>query len=46
MIVDGIGTRLLRDPFTAKPEVLFYTTRRVGGAVVNFEAIKLIKFAA
>ena len=43
-IVDRIGMRTLRDPFTDKPYVKFYTTRRVGGAVVNFEAIKFIKF--
>jgi len=40
-IVDRIGIRTLRDPFTAKPYVGFYTTKRVGGAVKNFEAIKL-----
>lgn len=41
-IVDRIGIRTLRDPYTAKPYVKFYTTRRVGGDVVNFEAIKLL----
>lgn len=45
-IVDRIGIRVLRDPFTAKPYVLFYTTKRVGGDVKNFEAIKLLKIAA
>lgn len=45
-IVDRIGIRTLRDPFTAKPFVEFYTTKRVGGDVVNFEALKLINFAA
>ena len=35
---------MLRDPYSAKPYVLFYTTKRVGGGVQNFEAIKLIKF--
>lgn len=45
-IVDRIGMRVLRDPFTAKPYVVFYTTARVGGAVVDFEAIKFIKFSA
>lgn len=40
-IVDRKGIRVLRDPYTAKPYVVFYTTRRVGGDVVNFEAIKL-----
>ena len=45
-IVDRLGIRVLRDPFTAKPYIRFYTTRRVGGAVVNFDAIKFVKFAA
>nr|WP_297388245.1 phage major capsid protein [uncultured Roseateles sp.] len=45
-IVDRMGVRVLRDPFTAKPWVKFYTTKRVGGDVVNFEALKLVKFAA
>lgn len=44
-VVDRIGVRVLRDPFTAKPYVHFYTTKRVGGDVTNFEAIKLMKFA-
>ena len=43
-IVDRIGIRVLRDPYTAKPYVRFYTTKRVGGDVVNFEALKLIRF--
>ncbi|MGR3435047.1 MAG: phage major capsid protein [Shimia sp.] len=37
--------RILRDPFSAKPHVLFYATKRVGGDVTDFEAIKLLKFA-
>lgn len=45
-IVDRKGLTLIRDNLTAKPWIKFYTTRRVGGDVVNFEAIKLIKFAA
>ena len=45
-IVDRIGIRTLRDPFTAKPYVKFYTTKRVGGDVINFEAIKLMKLGA
>lgn len=44
LIVDRIGVRVLRDPYSAKPYVLFYTTKRVGGGVQNFEAIKLMKF--
>lgn len=46
LIVDRIGVRVLRDPFTNKPYVHFYTTKRVGGGVQNFEAIKLLKVAA
>lgn len=46
LIVDRIGIRTLRDPFTAKPFVKFYTTKRVGGEVVNTEAIKILKLAA
>lgn len=45
-IVDRQGIRILRDPFTGKPFVKFYMTKRVGGDVVNFEAIKLLKFSA
>ena len=44
LIVDRIGMRVLRDPFTVKPYVLFYTTKRVGGGVQDFDAIKLLKF--
>jgi HK97 family phage major capsid protein len=44
-IVDRQGIRLLRDPFTAKPFVNFYMTKRVGGDAVDFNAVKLIKFA-
>lgn len=43
LIVDRIGVRVLRDPYTNKPYVHFYTTKRVGGGVQNFEAIKLLK---
>lgn len=45
-IVDRAGIRVLRDPYTAKPFVKFYTTKRVGGDVINFEAIKLMEFSA
>jgi HK97 family phage major capsid protein len=44
LIVDRVGVRILRDPYSSKPYVLFYTTKRVGGGVQNFEAIKLMKF--
>jgi HK97 family phage major capsid protein len=43
-IADRIGLRTLRDPLTNKPFVRFYSTKRVGGDVVNFDAIKLLKF--
>lgn len=46
LIVDRIGTRVIRDPFSNKPYIGFYTTKRLGGAVQNSEAIKLLKFAA
>lgn len=45
LIVDRAGVRVLRDPYSAKPHVLFYTTKRVGGGVQNFDAVKLLKFA-
>lgn len=45
-IVDRLGIRTLRDPYSAKPYVEFYTTKRVGGDVVNFEALKLIEFTS
>ena len=44
-IVDRIGIRTLRDPFTAKPYVVFYSTKRTGGGCVNFEAVKFLKFS-
>ncbi|MGC4025151.1 MAG: phage major capsid protein [Mesorhizobium sp.] len=46
LVVDRTGVRVLRDPYSAKPYVLFYTTKRVGGGVQDFDAIKLMKFAA
>ncbi len=45
LIVDRAGVRVLRDPYSAKPYVLFYTTKRVGGGVQNFDALKVMKFA-
>lgn len=45
LVVDRLGVRILRDPYSAKPYVLFYTTKRVGGGVQDFNAIKLLKFA-
>jgi HK97 family phage major capsid protein len=44
IIVDRIGIRVLRDPYSAKPYVQFYTTKRVGGGMGHFDALKLLKF--
>ncbi|GGE95049.1 phage major capsid protein [Sphingomonas prati] len=46
LIAERQETQILRDPFTNKPFVHFYATKRVGGAVVNAEAIKLMRFSA
>lgn len=43
-IVDRIGIRVLRDALTDKPKIGFYTTKRVGGDAVHFEAVKFLKF--
>jgi HK97 family phage major capsid protein len=45
-IVDRIGVRTLRDPYTAKPYVVFYSTKRTGGGAINFEAVKFLKLSA
>ncbi|WP_054911048.1 phage major capsid protein [Pseudomonas sp. NBRC 111135] len=45
-IVDRIGTRVLRDPYTNKPYVGFYTTKRVGGMLVDSQAIKVLTLSA
>ncbi|MEM9286313.1 MAG: phage major capsid protein [Pseudomonadota bacterium] len=45
LIVDRRGVQVLRDPFSAKPYVLFYTTKRVGGGVQDHAAIKLLRSA-
>jgi HK97 family phage major capsid protein len=44
-ILDRVGVSVQRDPYTSKGRVKFYTTKRVGGAVTNFDALKLMKFA-
>lgn len=44
-IVERPDLRVLRDPFSAKPHVLFYATKRVGGGVTDFRAVKLLQFA-
>jgi HK97 family phage major capsid protein len=46
LIVDRVGINVLRDPFSAKPYVLFYTTKRVGGGVQQPEYMKALKMAA
>lgn len=46
LVVDRTGVRVLRDPYSAKPYVLFYTTKRVGGGVQDFDAFKLVRYAA
>lgn len=45
LIMDRKGVRVLRDPFTAKPKVLFYTTKRVGGAVVDPRGLRVLRHA-
>jgi HK97 family phage major capsid protein len=45
LIAERAETSIIRDPFTNKPYVHFYATKRIGGAVANSEAIKLMKFA-
>ena len=46
MIVERLGLRILRDPYTSTPQVAFKAFKRVGGGVINFEAIKLLKLSA
>lgn len=45
LIAERTETSILRDPYTNKPYVSFYATKRLGGAIANSEAIKLMKFA-
>ncbi|MGB6230832.1 MAG: phage major capsid protein [Litorimonas sp.] len=45
-IVDRAGVRVLRDPYTNKPYVMFYTTKRVGGAVTDPQGLRILKMAA
>ncbi len=45
LVTDRMGTRILRDPYSNKPFVHFYATRRVGGGVINSDALKLLKFS-
>lgn len=46
LVVDRVGIRVLRDPFTNKPFVHFYTTKRVGGGVYNPEPMRALKISA
>ena len=46
LVLDGRGIRVLRDPYTRKGWVRFYTTKFTGGDVIDFSALKLLKFAA
>lgn len=46
LILDRIGIRVLRDPYTTKGKVIFYTTKRVGGGVRQFQALKIGKIAS
>lgn len=46
LIAERTETTILRDPFTKKPYVYFYAVKRIGGGIVNSEAIKLLKFSA
>lgn len=46
LIVDRTGVRVLRDPYTNKPYVQFYTTKRVGGGLLNPQSLRAMKVAA
>lgn len=46
LVIDRIGFRVLRDPYTNKPFICFYCTKRVGGGVKNPDAMKIIKIGA
>ena len=46
LIVDRMGIRVLRDPYSSKPYILFYTTKRVGGGIISYESIKALKISA
>jgi HK97 family phage major capsid protein len=45
-VVDRMGVRMLRDPYSAKPKVQFYATKRTGGDLLNGEALKFVVFSA
>ena len=46
LIVDRVGVRVLRDPYTKKPYIYFYTTKRVGGGLLNPDVFKALTVAA
>lgn len=46
LVVDRKGVQVLRDPYSAKPYILFYATKRVGGGMADFNAIRLLDFSA
>jgi HK97 family phage major capsid protein len=46
VVVDRFGYRIVRDELTSKPYIKLYTTKRTGGAVMNYDAIKIQKLAA
>jgi HK97 family phage major capsid protein len=46
LVIDRVGIRLLRDPYTNKPFVMFYTTKRVGGGLLNPETMRALNTAA
>ena len=46
LIADRVGTTVLRDPYTSKGNIIFYVRKRVGGSLINSEAVKVIKFSA
>jgi len=45
MVVDRLGITIQRDPYSSKPMVEFYTRKRVGADVINFQSLKLGKMA-
>ncbi len=46
MVLDRVGIRVLRDPYTSKPHISFYTTKRVGGGLLNPDCLKALKVSA
>lgn len=45
LIVEKTGLKMLRDPYTSKPNVVFYAYRRVGGGIADCDAIKALKIS-